>query len=70
MAGTLDGPKIIRNFFQVMNERRRCTRGSNMTRGNTTAKREEVEVEVKAPVDNRRQQYERGAEQEPEAPTE
>ena len=41
-----------------------------MTRGNTTIKREEVEVEVKAPVDNRRQHNERGAEQEPEVPTE
>ncbi len=35
-----------------------------------TEAREEVEVEVKEPVDNRRQHNERGAEQEPEVPME
>ncbi len=46
--------------------KRDATRGG----GVTAEAREEVEVEVKAPVDNMRQHNERGTEQEPEVPTE
>jgi len=51
----------------------RCNNQPNeryATRGGGVMAEAQEEEEVKAPVDNRRQHNERGADQEPEAPTE